>query len=302
MQFLEYNEESSMSGSKFVWECGKITHDAKTTAGWLESVTALQTIDKHKALQMSGKKILEAIFNKRAKVVVKIANHTEDIEKEWTTYQGLLAAQIPGILKYLCFFTCNDAITNYLTNRAHMCDGPGESMRVLVMEYVPGSSFKNFKWGKYDVIVIRSCAKQVILTMLYAYEQCGFIHGDLHLDNVLLQKTTKSELTFGQHTVSVYGYKTLLMDLELSKVNTGASVTELFKDVKVFINKMLNLADFIDVAPIVAANTKLRDWIDSKEANSNKLLELIPLLDQIKSTGFKGGLSLKRVRNAKPRI
>lgn len=118
------------------------------------------------------------------------------------------------------------------------------------------------------------------------------------------EENFKTEIEIGSYKVKLYGYRTLLMDLELSKVNTGASATELFKDVKLFVNKMLNLADFVDIIKIAEANTQLRDWIESKESNPDKLLDLLPLFDEIRSTGFKGigGWSLKRNRNVKPKI
>ena len=70
--YLEPHEDSAMSGAKFIWNCGKITEENKTTNGWLEDVTALKIIPISKALSMSGKKILEGILQKKKLVVVLI--------------------------------------------------------------------------------------------------------------------------------------------------------------------------------------------------------------------------------------
>jgi len=305
MEFLEYSEDTSMSGSKFVWECKTITEDAKTTAGWLDTVTALQIIDKNKALNMSGKKILEGLLHQRAKVVVKIADKTEDIQKEWDVYQGLTKAKVPGILKYFCYFTCADSLKNYMIDQPQLCNGPGDSMKVLVMEYVRNPSFKNFQWGTVDVQVFISCVKQVVLTMLIGYRKCQFIHGDLHMDNVLMQPTAIKELHYeGLPTVPVFGFRVRLMDLELSKINTNASAKDLFKDVKVFVNKMLNLVDFFKLSRIEEMNTMLYKWINDNEQDPDKLLDLLPKCDAITAKGLyvgRGvGFNERRKRNRKP--
>jgi hypothetical protein len=141
---------------------------------------------------------------------------------------------------------------------------------------------------------------------MYAYKTCQFTHGDLHLDNILMKETSVREITLDGQTVPLYGYRVLLMDLEGSRVNVGPDtipgytpVLSLFKDMKMFVNKMLNLADFMKIQYIEQANRMLRDWVEQKETDYTKIYQLLPLLEKTTLTGFNGGALVHR-RNVKP--
>lgn len=287
MYYIEYSEDSQSTGSKFIWNCKEINQDNPSTIEWLNNIQALQIIDKIKAIHMPHKKILEGIFNKYNKVVIKIADTTEDLQKEWQIYERLSQDNIYGIVRYFCYFQCADNIQKYIKNQPHLCEGIGNTLQILVMEYINGKSFKNFDWSSVSIDVFHSCFKQTLLTALDAYIKCKFVHGDFHLDNVLIQKTTRKSLTYLNGTIPLVGYQIKLMDFELSKIN--ATPLYFFKNIKEFVKKSLLLIDFYKIDMIEKMNKLLLYWIENNESNVEKILELLPLIDAIKPSGFRGG-------------
>lgn len=278
--FLPFVNDSGSSGSKFVINCNSINRESPTTKEWLDTLGALQIIDKTKALKMSDKKILEGLFHKKTRVVVKIAASTENLEIEWTTYSTLQKHKIGGIVKYFCYFTCADSLKKYAADVLHpsLCEGPatnGETLQVLVMEHINSRSFKTFDWSSVSIDVFRSCAKQVVCTMVEAYKKCGFTHGDLHLDNILIQQTTKSK---------VHSYQIKLMDFEFSSFIKTKQ--QFLIDIKLFVKRLVELIDFVYVSQIEKMNEILNKWINNFDASPiepERLLELLPLIDKIEA-------------------
>jgi hypothetical protein len=119
------------------------------------------------------------------------------------------------------------------------------------------------------------------------------------MDNILMQPTVITELHYDESTVQVFGYRIRLMDLELSKINISTSAKDLFKDIKVFVNKMLNLVDFFKLSKIEEMNTMLYNWINNNEQDPSKLVELLPICNLITAKGSNGG-GERRHRNKKP--
>lgn len=310
MEFLPYSEDSNTSGSKFVLSCKDITNDEKTTKSWLKNISALSIIPKYKAIDIPNKKLLEGILHQNNKVVVKIANVEEDIEKEWDVYTALKNVKAPGILQYYCFFRCNDDIMKYNKNQPSLCDGTGDSLQVLVMEYVNGKSFKNYDWFSVSQEVFQSCLRQTILSLVNAFLSCGFIHGDFHLDNVLIQKTVRKRIQYDNvdKIVELLGWQTKLMDFELSRIDCK-DISYLWKDLYCFFNKLGgDLWLILDPEPhlrIVVA--KLRSAIEDKVKDINFFYEeIMPLYERItfsknkqKSFTLRGGKPEKPYINRK---
>jgi hypothetical protein len=224
---------------------------------------------------MRGKKILQGIFKQHGAVVVKIAEiSTEDIEIEWQTYDQLKKAGAPlaNFVEYLCYFRCSDSITRVVQESAKgdpddgICRSESEGrpmMQVLVMEYVRGSSMKNHEWDMASDDSLRSCILQVLFAVVDANAICGFVHGDLHMDNVIVQVRTGPKGPPGpkgliepsidleyKHIPKIYvdlatrgGLVAKIMDLEFSRVDGGRRHANprlgLFKDLLEFFNKAM---------------------------------------------------------------
>lgn len=251
MRFLPYSNDTCTSGSKFILDCQEITDEHPTTDGWLDNLSFLSIIPSH-AANKSHKKILEGILHKTKHVVIKIADTEEDIAKEWHTYTLLKQEKLPGILTYYCFFRCNDDIIKYKREQLSLCQGTGDTLQVLVMEYVRSKSFKHFNWKDVLEEVFQSCLQQAVLTQVNAFITSGFLHGDFHLDNILIKKTTRKTITYDalEVTVQLHGWQTKLMDFELSKFDKD-NIVSLWDNLKCFYRKLLgDLLEILEISKI----------------------------------------------------
>lgn len=306
MEPLDYSSDTESSGSKFLLDCKSITNETPTTEGWLDNITALKTITTMKAVGMSRKKILEGLFNKRTNVVIKISDNSEEIEKEWYTFQKAKEFQLPGILEYYCYFTCADSVLNFTPtnqNKANICNGPGNSLKVLVMEYIKNPSFKRFQWINIDIF--RSCFKQVILTLLEGFLLCHFIHGDMHLDNALLKNTTRSTINYPTVGIELplHGYAVKLMDLEDGSVNEGRPILDFFKDIQKFVGKMAgDLISFINITQIQAIYIVVEKWVSNETPTDPRIvMQLLDMIDHIELIPHSGGKHEKPTPKLKKR-
>jgi serine/threonine protein kinase len=266
--FLTQGWQSETSGNKFVVECREITKADPVS----NSITRLHVIDPENTLGMSHPKLVEGMFggpvDGTRKVVIKIADTSKDIEAEWHTYEALSSIGAdgkppPNFLRYHCFFRCDATIARFVEATLDagvgegLCDGIGDSMQVIVMEHLDGKSMKHFEWGGVDIEVIRNCVLQVVYAMLDAYLACGFVHGDLHIENVLIHRSGSDRTSIRYERLRrdgggaplelpVHdGIVVLLMDFELSSVyRTSPSNHEFFNDIAEFFR--LSLADLGD--------------------------------------------------------
>lgn len=75
---------------------------------------------------------------------------------------------------------------------------------------------------------------------MQAYEQKGLIHNDMHLENVLLSKTTRETISYTLNGKKVYiptnGFRITIMDFEQTLQEApearGTGIRFLFKDIK----------------------------------------------------------------------
>jgi len=305
MKFLQYDNSSDTfsTGAKFILDCKDITDEHPTTKGWLENIKYLETIDISKARDMPNKKILQGILNKHKQVVIKIADTHNDLQIEWDTYKKLKDHHIPGIVKYYCYFTCNDDLRNYneINKDVYLCKGPGPGtkIQVLIMEYVQSSSFKNFAWHKLSkddlTCVFQSCIKQILYTMIEAFTSCHYTHGDLHLDNILIQPTKKKSIKYKTIDIElpIYKYQIKLLDFEDSKFNK-ITLLDHYKDLRTFVNKLRFMSEYTIGYIFVEMYNSLIIKIEELEKSKNKdepynpnnlkqnyILELIKLVDKI---------------------
>jgi len=230
---------------------------------------------------MSHKKILEGILEKRHSVVVKIADTSENIKIEYDTYEKLSKAKVHGIVHYYCYFECKDDIKK-IGDAPNVCTGPGSTLRILVMEYVRNKSLQEHAWKVDDKVTIKSCIKQVICTALDAFLKTGFVHGDLHCNNVLIKPTAVENINYGFVTIPVGKYKIKLMDFEFSKFNQ--EVSQFFKDIKfVFatsLTRYIGCLQFVNVKAIDKISIMTREmWETSTDPLD--VLKLLPVVDEL---------------------
>uniref|UniRef100_A0A6C0KUV5 non-specific serine/threonine protein kinase n=1 Tax=viral metagenome TaxID=1070528 RepID=A0A6C0KUV5_9ZZZZ len=226
-----YKRSSSVSSTKYILNCSeKITENNPTTKDWLNNLKFLKTISRTKSEQMTHKKILEGVLMKKHDVVIKISDTEENLKYEYDIYQKLVEYKVKGILHYICYFECMDNIKNINEKRDGICEGTGNNTRILVMEYIKNKSFGLYAWENSNQI--KSCLKQLLCTCLDAFLKCGFIHGDLNCNNILIKNTKSTTVTYIINgkviIIPLYGFKIKLMDFESSK--TGGTIKQFYKD------------------------------------------------------------------------
>ena len=202
-------------------------------------------------------------------------------------YTLLIDNNITGIVHYYCYFECKDDISKAPNNGA-LCKGQGNTMRILVMEYIKNKSFALHKWHNTDII--KSLIKQVLCISVDAFLKFGFVHGDLHCNNILFKKSTRELLIFiidgKKVTINTNGYKAKLMDFELSKINQSIHVfyndialcfaSSLIRYIAQYLQNPLFLNDITREMMKLRENAKIP--IDAKNLLSDKMFSLIDKL------------------------
>lgn len=207
--------KANQSPIKFKLDCkARITTDHPTTKEWL-------VIDSLLASTGSETGILKGILDNAKQVVVKFgvaAHMTTDYEAA----KALFDADVPNAIKYVCSFTCNDTTTNLLKqnygHQSHICNGPGDGVGCIVMPYYALGSMDAYPWRMATLPVLKACLRQLGCAMMVAFERIGFVHNDVHLGNVLMRKTQKKEVVYGEAGVDTEGMYPMLMDFERSTV------------------------------------------------------------------------------------
>jgi serine/threonine protein kinase len=167
--------------------------------------------------------VLQNVKSKPRHIVVKIGRENTTIEKEFHYGKILENAKIPGYIRYICIFDCLDDTHRLRQTPKSICKGtdiPENRKNVLIMPYISEGSLRKFGWNPEYFIMLKSVILQAIMSSFVAYITCGFIHGDFHLDNILLKKTKKREILYtwpnGSRYLSTNGYKIVIMDFDSS--------------------------------------------------------------------------------------
>lgn len=190
-------------------------------------------------------------------VVVKFGN-SEIIKKEYSIAEELSKYNIPNIIKYYCSFICKDIFTT-IGNRKYLCDPKGdENIVYIVMPYYSLGDLHKYPWKKDTLDQLKNILTQACYAVLYAYETCGFIHNDLHLYNILIRKTKKKTLTYGNIDLNIDTFYAIIMDFEKSNLHTGSP-----RDVYFTIRNMINLATSLDTSDLAlqADISQLNKWM-----------------------------------------
>jgi hypothetical protein len=193
-----------------------------------------------KNLKTSNRLILEGVTDVECKEVVIKISDDKLLTNEFDMFKILKKNNISGILQYICYFECNNNYKNIYEKIKkygkinNIVNNYGDTMFVLVMKYIRNKNFLFYDWKINDLNKIKSCLKQVICTSLDAYLKIGFVHKDLHFNNILIKKTILPGIVYNIDNNNIViniptdGYKILLMDFEYSSINN--SVFEFFKD------------------------------------------------------------------------
>jgi RIO-like serine/threonine protein kinase len=217
--------------------------------------------------------ILEAIikFNQQP-IVVKIGT----IEKEYHYGKILENSKIPGYIRIF-----KTPITDIPEN-------------VLIMPYISEGSLRKFGWNPEYLAMLKSVILQIIMSSFVAYETCGFIHGDFHLDNILLKKTKKQEILYtwsnGSRSVPTNEYKIVIMDFDSSWMvedrEMGISLYWINLQ-NMFSRINTDLRTKTEDVVRMKNHSKIMQFIETNIEKKGKIENTLKLIDKIMMTDFE---------------
>lgn len=159
-------------------------------------------------------KIYTGLLEKRTNIVAKIGPRKLDEEFEiGKKLEGLL----PTFIEFTCIFKCLDNFTKMNSTTKEVCKKDGTPITVLLMPYYTIGRIDSWKWDRSNFELMKNVMKHVFLSLIYAKAALGFIHLDLHLGNILLKKSTKAKISYGDFGIlDVQGLIPIIMDFEKS--------------------------------------------------------------------------------------
>lgn len=205
------------------------------TKDWLELLSKF----KHDA---SNIKVYKALLDKNKNIVAKIGKYKLDYEYEVAKKLEIL--KMPTFIKFNCLFSCLDNFSELKNTTKTVCKKEGEPVSIILMPYIEEERIELWKWVRNNFDLMKNVMKHVFLSLFYAKQKIGFIHGDLHLGNVLLKKSNRKEITYGDYgSLQVLGLMPVIMDFDKSNFLEKFD-TVLYEDLKRF---MLLMSDSCNV-------------------------------------------------------
>lgn len=217
-------------------------------------------------------------------VVIKFGRE-EEINQE---YQHSLIAyenKVPNFIGFLCRFSCEDNIesikTRHFEIEPFICKNPGSTIGVIVMPYYPLGNLQQYPWNRSNFSILKNILLQIGFALLTAYERFQFIHNDLHVGNILLRKSKKTQLQYEHNqTIHIMGIYPMVMDF-------GRSYQAKDADFKVYsdINRLLTVTKYMDASDLVLDynDSELQKWsIENRKITASVYEDYRRVIDNIK--------------------
>ena len=261
--------ENPVTSKKYLLDyCSARVSDDKNSRDWLIM----------KNILLSGK-VMSGILNNNMKVVIKVGSENSRIAHEYNINKVL--QKYKGFVRYICKFSCRDNLKKYLPRDDNgiwlkdegFCevDGPNRT-HPIIMPYYPIGSILHYKWEQKNIEVLKMLLNNVIATLIKTNAEVGFVHGDFHLDNLMLQESKSGELGVD------------IIDFEMSEINdlNKGDGRKVAKDLKKLFVDILRLDVFTgqSVSHCITLTEKLRDPFES--VNVNDVFRLVSELKTLK--------------------
>jgi hypothetical protein len=164
--------------SKFSLKCNEDSDK------WLKLISILYFTNNFSAVIIAG------LYDNHKDIVLKVGI-SNSIDKEFEVSKEL--KDMPNFIRYYCKFICMDDIKKIIKSEGliknyYLCKSGKEQIGILTMNYYKLGSIGSYGWNRDNITILKNVLKQTIYAILYAYVKVGFIHGDLHADNILLKE------------------------------------------------------------------------------------------------------------------
>jgi hypothetical protein len=203
---------------------------------WFNLLKILYKNDNYSAI------ILQGLYNNNKDIVLKVGIK-EAIIKEYEIAEKLI--KYPNFIRYYCKFICFDNIQKIIKNENmistyYLCKNGNNEIGILTMNYYNLGSIGNVNWNSENLIIIKNLLRQIIYCYLYTYSEIGFIHGDLHCDNILIKNKKVHEINYKFKKLIIDTYEIRIMDFEKSKLNKNLELKFLLTDIEKLFDSIKN--------------------------------------------------------------
>ena len=256
----------------------------------------------------------KSITQNNRNIVVKIGKVNRTIEKEFYIGKQLEEEKLTGFINYICLFNCYDNTYDNIEGKKNLepfCSAKKEEENlktVLIMPYINEGSIRTFKWNndKYDAL--KSIISQTIMSVFTAYQLFGFVHNDLHLDNILIKKTKKETFNYKfknekdendkdkndknkdiEINIKSHGYKIVIMDFESSMfiIKNKDGARNYWSNLFNMMSRLQHDLKNEDNNDTRADNlNNITSFIQNQEISKGSIMNTLTLLDMIKETKF----------------
>jgi serine/threonine protein kinase len=184
--------------------------------------------------------ILKGLYDNKKDIVLK-AGIKEAIEKEYEIAKEL--NNLPNFIRYYCKFICFDdlleTIKNYdLSSTYRLCEKGKNQIGILTMNYYSLGSIGTYKWNEKNLQELKNVLKQTVYSYILAFSRLGFIHGDLHCDNVLLKNKRVFEIDYDFKKLAIDKFEVRIMDFEKSRINKNFEFRQVLNDIQKLFNSI----------------------------------------------------------------
>lgn len=193
-------------------------------------------------------------------IVVKVG----DIETIYPEYE--ISKHIQGFLPFTSYFEYSN-------------------LGLITMPYFELGNIGLYPWAPNNIHILRTCVKQTILAYINAFFH-GYLHGDFHPGNVLLEKTDETEVLY--HKVPTNGLRIWIMEFSKSRViepNNKKDLIDFYFDMEKF---FILLQDYryignINKATVIPVFTVVQNYVNDDVAYPNQdfIWDICKAIDEI---------------------
>jgi hypothetical protein len=235
-------------------------------AKWGGSVKFRLQCDSHMKDDKDWLQVKDFLGSKQFNILIgKIKNYKEvvikfgSVEEMNHEYTIAKTAYDKGIPNFIRQFSCNDSVKDiqhrnfYITSE--VCNGSdSEIISMIIMPFYPMGNLESYHWKRSNFDTLKNVLKQVVSALLYAFQQFHFVHGDMHVGNILLRSSKKTEVSYGEVTLPVDGIYPMIMDFGRSYTDEYA-VADVYRNIERLLTIVIgmdnsDLALSIDLTPL----------------------------------------------------
>jgi serine/threonine protein kinase len=140
-------------------------------------------------------RVILTYLEEYGQLIAKIGDNQSNLQKEYEIAQTLNKQR--GYMRFLCFFKCTDDFMrhpNTTNNQLCKSNKTEKTMDVIIMPFYELGSIADYKWNSQNIQELKICIKQLLLFSCVNFMRYGFIHGDLHAKNILLNSIKSKQV------------------------------------------------------------------------------------------------------------